>query len=332
MIDTRALFQKNVRRLARHIETLYFEKKGKSLDPESKYYVYALLDPRRPGKWPIKFEEGYTVVLDHEPFYIGKGTKSRKSNHVQDARKGKTTSAKISKINSILEDGLEVIVLQLSLLEKESLAFAKEQRLVDALGRAAAGEGPLTNLARGGFGGASGTWDKKARNSMRERMTGHPVSEETRQKLREANTGKSPSQETRDKIRKANTGRKHTEEMKEKVRAAVQLRHDTHGVSEETRRKIGDAHLGKVMSEESKQKMRKPKSEAAKRNMSEAARNRAPISEETRAKLSLASSTRKRRPWTEEEKQKMRDLKKKAYAEGLKPWNKGKTQQSYVSG
>ena len=41
------------------------------------FYVYAYLDPRKPGKF--KYGE---YEFTHEPFYIGKGTKSRINRHL----------------------------------------------------------------------------------------------------------------------------------------------------------------------------------------------------------------------------------------------------------
>lgn len=42
------------------------------------YYVYAYLDPRKLGKF--KYDE---FEFDYEPFYIGKGTKSRILRHLK---------------------------------------------------------------------------------------------------------------------------------------------------------------------------------------------------------------------------------------------------------
>jgi len=43
---------------------------------DKRFYVYALLDPRKPGK----YEYGDICFL-YEPFYIGKGTGRRIRNH-----------------------------------------------------------------------------------------------------------------------------------------------------------------------------------------------------------------------------------------------------------
>lgn len=44
---------------------------------KNRFYVYALLDPRKPGKY--KYGE---YEFDYEPFYVGKGSGDRCEHHL----------------------------------------------------------------------------------------------------------------------------------------------------------------------------------------------------------------------------------------------------------
>jgi hypothetical protein len=106
------------------------------------YYVYVYLDPRKPGKFIYdEFE------LEYEPFYIGKGTKSRLLRHLKNE---KVNPIKINKIKKIKSEGLEPIIKKLldNISNEESLEI--EKRLIKSIGRYCKNEGPLTNYSEGG--------------------------------------------------------------------------------------------------------------------------------------------------------------------------------------
>jgi len=219
-----------------------------------KFYVYALLDPRKPGKYQYG-----AVQCDYEPFYIGKGTGYRCKKHIY-RTENKIKSNKINKI--IKETGKKPIIVKLfdNLTEQE--AFKKEIELISLIGRYDLKLGPLTNYTDGGEG-----------------ASGNIMSEETKKKLSELNKGeknafygKKHSEESKQKMRKkhpTNSGKnhhfydkEHSEETKEKISLSRKgkyygEKHHFYGkhLTEEIKEKLRQSHLGRKHSEESKQKM-----------------------------------------------------------------------------
>lgn len=116
----------------------------------SDFYVYALLDPRRPGV----FEYGKLQFL-FEPFYVGKGTGNRDRSHfrlgnIRVDKKRIVSPHKVNKILKILEVGLEPITVRIRIGLTESKAFDYELKLIERIGRKP--NGPLTNATAGGEG------------------------------------------------------------------------------------------------------------------------------------------------------------------------------------
>lgn len=110
------------------------------------FYVYAYLDPRKPGTFIYK-----NIAFDYEPFYIGKGTGNRLSVHLIEKSSG--NRHKYNKIQSIRKTGAEPLVLKLKENLSEEEAWDYECSLVESIGRSVLGTGPLTNLKDGGEGG-----------------------------------------------------------------------------------------------------------------------------------------------------------------------------------
>lgn len=106
------------------------------------YYVYVYLDPRKPGVF--KYDE---FEFEFEPFYVGKGTKSRLLRHLKNE---KTNPIKVNKIRKIKSLGLEPIIIKIkdNISNEESLEV--EVRLIKSIGRSCKKEGPLTNYTEGG--------------------------------------------------------------------------------------------------------------------------------------------------------------------------------------
>jgi len=280
--------------------------KGRRLSLSKIFYVYVLMDPRKPGPWVITFPGGMTFELPFLPFYVGKGHGNRIHAHVRYLDKALTRSKKPTRkqhtILNIKNAGLQVVEQKVSVNLVEAVALAKEEMLIRAVGRADKKEGPLANLSDGREGPTGTIWTAAARKLASIQSLGRKHTRATKQHLKKINTGKSHTTSTKQKISESKTGVPvHTEEGKK----AIGDRSRGIPRSVETRTKIGKGNRGKKVSEESKAKMRKPKSAQACKNMSDAAKTRKPPSAETRAKFRAYQSSRPRRRWTQEEKDAM---------------------------
>ncbi len=130
-------------------------KTNRIYDRRKIFYVYALLDPRKPGP----FYYGHWK-FSHEPFYIGKGKDNRVLSHLSGSA-GNNFSK--NKIKSIRRSGLEplYVVKRENLTEKQALTL--ENKLIISLGRSNLGSGPLTNLTDGWEGGGGVIWSDDMR-------------------------------------------------------------------------------------------------------------------------------------------------------------------------
>ncbi len=120
--------------------------------PLDRFFVYALLDPRKPGRFEYDVE-GRKVVFKYEPFYVGKGTGKRPYAHAQQARRStRITSRKDNLIRKLQAAELEPIVRQGKQALGELAAYSYERELVSAIGRVDLKTGPLLNRDNGGGG------------------------------------------------------------------------------------------------------------------------------------------------------------------------------------
>jgi hypothetical protein len=146
-------FIAEIARLAWNITEEHKAKWNKELSFKEEFYVYALMDPRKPGPYCYELF-GRTVIFSHEPFYIGKGKRNRMDQHVTEARNKQNKSRKDNLIRKLLRLNHPILIRRMSTLRAEAVAFALEKLLIRTIRRHTEG-GPLLNLASGGHG-ASG--------------------------------------------------------------------------------------------------------------------------------------------------------------------------------
>lgn len=183
---------------------------------QSKYFVYALCDPRK----------------DFMPFYIGKGTVheqkgifARWFGHLRAVRNGKKNH-RSNKLRKIFREGSGVGFEILSWWESEKDAYAEEKRVIAEIGLE-----NLTNDRKGGEGG-------------------YKASPEQKRKMSEAHKGLKRSSESIKKGLESKAGYKHSEESKRKMSESQK----GHPVSLEARLKMSRSHKGMEYSEETKNK------------------------------------------------------------------------------
>jgi hypothetical protein len=150
------------------------------------FYVYALLDPRKPGKYEYSCSFG-KVSFDHEPFYVGKGYAHRISSHERHARNHPEPTQgdlKSNKIRSIHRAQLSVISVKIITDVYEDHAFSTETELIEKIGRFVDG-GCLANLCVGGLGQVGNLTSEETRARMRaSRSSGTPEERAAKEKKR----------------------------------------------------------------------------------------------------------------------------------------------------
>ena len=124
---------------------------------ENRFYVYALLDPRKPGAYEY---EG--ICFLYEPFYIGKGNKNRCYDHLKDSQL-KNNTYKNNKIKTIKSLKLNVIVLKIKEDMTEGDSFIMEKSLISKIGRIDLKTGTLTNVSDGGKGSSGNILSEKSK-------------------------------------------------------------------------------------------------------------------------------------------------------------------------
>ncbi len=184
---------------------------------DNRFYVYALLDPRKPGE----YEYGGICFL-YEPFYIGKGTGNRITRHSSKDRL-KPNTPKNQKIKKILSLNLKPIEQIFIPNLQNCKALDLEIQMIRLIGRKDLGKGLLTNTTDGGEGASTGhivkeSTRKKISDSLKGQNIGRKLNNEWKKKIKDNNAkywqGKNHDQETIDKIKKWRKTQDMTSRMK----------------------------------------------------------------------------------------------------------------------
>lgn len=251
------------------------------------FYVYAYLDPRKSGSFDYK-----EIHFDYEPFYIGKGKGDRDQVHLIEKDSG--NRHKHNKIQQIIREGFEPIIIRLQEELSEQEAWDLEERLINLIGRSYYKTGPLTNLKDGGQGGFSHINNQGLKTFLVNKYgeeEGIRRCEEIWKKTGDRCRGIPRTEEIKEKIRGTllDTYREHPEiieqmsksilenyqehpELKDKLRETFAKTKKEHPekffnpmLFEEYRKKNSESQKGKKASEETRQKLREDRARRKKR-------------------------------------------------------------------
>lgn len=145
----------------------------------AKYYVYALLDTRKPGQYIYN-----DLILKFEPFYIGKGTKKRMDRHFYEFGINLFKERVSDKI--LLETGKPHIALKLYEHLTDDKSKEIEIKLISLIGRRSLGKGPLTNLTDGGDGTSGCIPSKEKCSKISKSLKGVPLTNQRRENIKSA--------------------------------------------------------------------------------------------------------------------------------------------------
>lgn len=177
----------------------------------SNVYVYLLLDPRKPGQYPIN--EFFSLL--YEPFYVGiSSNKNRFKGHIGEAISSKNTSRKVNKIRKLFSLNLLPLEIKIFFELTKEQAVDFEKYFIKCIGRLDLKNGVLTNGTCGGDG-----------------SIGMVVTEEVKRKISKSLKGKKKGPQSDEHKRKNSEGHKgikiHTEEFKTKMK--TKMKHNTYG-------------------------------------------------------------------------------------------------------
>lgn len=176
-----------------------------------KFFVYLLCDPRKPL---------ISNLYNFEPFYVGKGTGRRISDHYRDAKNQSKHSPKLYKIRKLWKLGLKPIeiIVKSNLLNEEALSL--EIELIAAIGRKDKSLGPLLNLTDGGDGTINLSFSKKTSEKLSQSLKMAHAAGKFRgaQKLL---IGRKRDDNTKNKIKNALLGKKFDQQRKTNIKNSM---------------------------------------------------------------------------------------------------------------
>lgn len=234
---------------------------------DNKYYVYAYLDPRKPGNYTYN-----ETSFEYEPFYIGKGSGKRYLAHLNCKGKNKYLNNKINKIISL---GLKPMIIKIEENLEEEYSYEREHELIKKIGQLYENTGPLLNVQKGGRGkiGFSEESKKKiGQNNSNRKWTDERRSKHSERYKGENNPmfGKTHTKKVKDYISSIHKGRKNTDETKKLMSKNYKYRKPTPEhiqtlkdymtnriVSDETKKKLSESKKGIKANLDTKLKMSK---------------------------------------------------------------------------
>lgn len=186
---------------------------------ETNSYVYAYLDPRKPGTYVYE-----KLTFEYEPFYIGQGVGRRVFAHI---KTDKRNQYKYTIIQEILNSSNKPIIKIIKNNISEGEALRLERTVIKTIGRKDKNQGPLTNLTNGGQGHSD-------------------PSQCTRDKIGRAHKGKIVSEKSKELMRKNHADFSGTKNPRFGKK-----------VSLKSKELMRNKKLGKTLSEEHKKNMSK---------------------------------------------------------------------------
>jgi hypothetical protein len=207
----------------------------------------------------------YQLRAENEvlPFYIGKGTRYRITQHLLPYSL-KWNTLKNNKIKSLINKDIKVVATKLFTSSCEESCFEMEQFLINLYGRRDIGTGILTNHTDGGEGQSGRICSDEQRKANGLRKKGTKLSDEHKEKIKQSNLVRFSNPLNREKISKSMKGRKKkpmSEEQKEKIRQTNLIKMNTPEMkkrppmSEEQKEKIRATNLLRMNEPEMKKKI-----------------------------------------------------------------------------
>lgn len=206
---------------------------------EKKFYVYTYSYP------------------DETPFYVGKGTGSRKRIHLRDAKAGRNNKKwAVRVVAKLLRNGQEPIitVVKDGLTSQEALQL--EVEFIRQYGRKDIGTGILVNCTDGGDGAinvSDETKKKQTAKFIEWSKTKRVVDDEYRRKISETQRGRKLPEEQKEKIRQYYRthnspfkGKKHSDETRAKMSISQKRNVVRSPHSEFTKQKLSAKRQGEL--------------------------------------------------------------------------------------